>query len=101
MKKETNGKKAMQPNERRKITGIITGAVMTVGCAVCVGIKVCAGSVALHEALFYAAWAFIAAECLLAAFSVDRSNLKPLRAVCAAAAIVLAAASFIIFKKTY
>ena len=52
-------------------------------------------------ALLYAAWALLAAESFLAAFSNGSRIQKVLRILLAAAAIGLASVSFIIFNNMY
>lgn len=55
----------------------------------------------MHEILLYAAWALLAAESFLAAFSNGSRVQKVLRILLAAAAIGLASVSFIIFNNMY
>lgn len=71
--------------------------IMAVSCIACVIIKaVRKDCFSVHEILLYAAWALLAAESFLAAFSNGSRIQKVLRILLAAAAIGLASVSFII-----
>ena len=58
-------------DERRKTLSLVTAVIMAVSCIACVIIKaVGKGCFSVHEILLYAAWALLAAESSLAAFSM-------------------------------
>ena len=57
-------------DERRKTLSLVTAVIMAVSCIACVIIKaVRKDCFSVHEILLYAAWALLAAESFLAAFS--------------------------------
>ena len=99
---DTRSSANTRSDERRKTLSLVTAVIMAVSCIACVIIKaVGKGNFSVHEILLYAAWALLAAESFLAAFSNGSRIQKVLRILLAAAAIGLASVSFIIFNNMY
>ncbi len=89
-------------DERRRTLSLVTAVIMAVSCAACVIIKAARkDNFSVYEILLYSAWALLAAESFLAAFSNGSRIQKVLRILLAAAAVGLASVSFIIFNNTY
>ena len=98
---DTRSSANTRSDERRKTLSLVT-VIMAVSCIACVIIKaVRKDCFSVHEILLYAAWALLAAESFLAAFSNGSRIQKVLRILLAAAAIGLASVSFIIFNNMY
>lgn len=96
---DTRSSANTRSDERRKTLSLVTAVIMAVSCIACVIIKaVRKDCFSVHEILLYAAWALLAAESFLAAFSNGSRIQKVLRILLAAAAIGLASVSFIIFN---
>lgn len=94
---DTRSSANTRADERRKTLSLVTAVIMAVSCIACVIIKaVRKDCFSVHEILLYAAWALLAAESFLAAFSNGSRIQKVLRILLAAAAIGLASVSFII-----
>lgn len=99
---DTRSSANTRSDERRKALSLVTAVIMAVSCIACVIIKaVRKDCFSVHEILLYAAWALLAAESFLAAFSNGSRIQKVLRILLAAAAIGLASVSFIIFNNMY
>ena len=67
---DTRSSANTRSDERRKTLSLVTAVIMAVSCIACVIIKaVRKDCFSVHEILLYAAWALLAAESFLAAFS--------------------------------
>ena len=89
---DTRSSANTRADERRKTLSLVTAVIMAAVRKDCFSV---------HEILLYAAWALLAAESFLAAFSNGSRIQKVLRILLAAAAIGLASVSFIIFNNMY
>lgn len=98
---DTRSSANTRSDERRKTLSLVTAVIMAVSCIACVIIKaVRKDCFSVHEILLYAAWALLAAESFLAAFS-NGSRIQKVLRILLAAAIGLASVSFIIFNNMY
>lgn len=87
---DTRSSAKTRSDERRKTLSLVTAVIMAVSCIACVIIKaVRKDCFSVHEILLYAAWALLAAESFLAAFSNGSRIQKVLRILLVAAALFL------------